>query len=296
MAEPTDPEDARAASAESGSEDQHLKLFNAPQPRSGARLPPLGGQPLMPPAVGADQTDLGQPVQGVPVPGESPSIQLSSQQRPPFFGEAPEPVPRESQWGGEALEAERSGGTWIKPPERTGEHLSAPLAGGYGSGTPTGGAQPGGPARRIGPKPIRGPRFSGGPLVAGFGLLSILIVVAIMAFMAVKVLDGTGSGTSGKADSPALPGSIEPGNQTSEEGGLSGTGASEASSAAACGADQRTIATAAAAYSVINGSDPTSIDQLVTADLLKENPKTFTIESGVEGVRVVGIGVCEGTN
>ncbi|MGB3412279.1 MAG: hypothetical protein WBA45_13915 [Microthrixaceae bacterium] len=292
MAEPTDPEDARAASAESGGEELHPKLFDAPEPRSGARLPPLGVQPPMPPAVGADQTDLGQPVHAAPIQGESPS----AQQMPPVFGETPEPSPRESQWGGEALEAERSGGTWIKPPERTGEHRAAPLAGGYGNGTPTGGAQPGGPARRVGPKPIRGPKFSGGPLVAGFGLLSILLVVAIMAFMAVKVLDGTGSGTSGNNDSPTLPDSIAPGNPTSEEGGLSGTGASSASSAAACGVDQRTIATAAAAYSVMNGSDPTSVDQLVAADLLKENPKTFTLESGIEGVRVVGIGVCEGTN
>ncbi|MGB6057689.1 MAG: hypothetical protein WBF71_05445 [Microthrixaceae bacterium] len=160
----------------------------------------------------------------------------------------------------------------------------------------------GGPVRggrqdkRIGPKPIRGPKFSGGPLVAGFGLLSILIVVAIMAFMAVKILDGVGSDTPVKDDAPGTAGVITPGLDVPPAVGPDGSGAGKAASAASCGVDKRTVATAAEAYSVINGIDPTDVDQLVAADLLKENPGTFVIEPGAERVRVVGVGLCKGTS
>lgn len=158
-----------------------------------------------------------------------------------------------------------------------------------------------GSGRRVGPKPIRGPKFSASPMVAGLGLLSLLVVIAIMAILAVKVMDGTTAkvdideGTAGVI--------IDSGNTDSggtDSGGTapSGTGMTvmDAAKVMACRTDRQTIATAVSVYDALHDEQPTSIDQLVAEQLLKEDPGGFELRQGADGVEVVATGDCEGVD
>lgn len=155
--------------------------------------------------------------------------------------------------------------------------------------------------RPVGPRPIRGPRFSGGPLLLGLGLLSMLVVIGIMALLVVKVVDGTRS--TGLDD---VPGAIVADGGAGGAGPDSGSGDSTAAqtvpgaldsaTASACRMDKQTIETAVSVYEAMTGDLPLTIDDLIGESLLREDPGGFELEQGPDGVTVVGVGRCEGTD
>ena len=203
----------------------------------------------------------------------------------------------DDSWGHDALEAEHYGGTWVRPLDHlpTDHSNDQLLAGGVGG---AGGSKKSKGNKPTGPKPIRGPRFSASPMVAGLGLLSLLIVIAIMAILAVKVLGAVDGKSSEEGGGRAGGGAalVAPGVEVPDAGGLiDGTSATEAATAVTCATTKATIETAAQAYLVTNGSAPASVDDIVAAGLMSENPGTFTLEASADGAKAVGIGVCAGT-
>lgn len=161
----------------------------------------------------------------------------------------------------------------------------------------------------MGPRPIRPQRFGTGPLVAGFGLLSLLVVIVIMAMMATRILDDTGgvgpvddavpmvpdaADGPDTADGPdAADGPDGAGDQTADG---QRPGALDAATAAGCRIDKQTIETAVSVFEAVRGESPTSIADLIDESLLREDTGTFELRPGAEGVEVVGVGVCEGTD
>lgn len=214
----------------------------------------------------------------------------------------PEPTTNDgSTWGQEALRS--TAGTAVAPTTPDGAPdvgASAIDASGIGAASAgvsgVGAGRSGG--RRAGPRSIRPPRFSAGPLVAGLGLLSILVVIGIMALLAIKVLDGT-SGT-GLVDG-ALPGvTVDRGDPDAADGSTSGgvaqPGALDTATAAACRIDKQTIETAVSVFEAIRDEPPMAIGDLVDESLLREDPGTFELRQGADGIEVVGVGDCEGVD
>lgn len=201
-----------------------------------------------------------------------------------------------STWGQQALRSSMGAGTASDGAEPDGS--AAPLDPGAGSGTPIGGGRSAPSDRRpAGPRPIRGPRFSGGPFIAGLGLLSLLVVIAIMAIVVVKVIDGTRGTTVTDVVGPAsIGGGTAPdgGPQTGASGGEE-SGALDAATLAACRIDKQTMETAVSVYEAMEGEPPASIEDLITASLLREDPGGFELRPGPDGIEVVGVGRCEGT-
>lgn len=294
-------------------------LFHEPDPHSGVNTEVHYGLASGTESLGAPHQDTAPPTPSHPGasrpgfrhPEDAQSGTTSPTSDQPVVGssgmpapgarvvDGTQPNPGGEAWGHDALEIEKHGGTWVKPLDHvpsghTGEHqaVSAALAGTMGTAAAGTKSRPSA-EKRTGPKPIRGPRFSGSPFVAGLGILSLLIVIAIMAFLAVKILTGVEEGTSSKGGAAGV---LAPDLQMPDAGGMSGGAATANVNAAACAADKDAIQTAIEAYTVMNGSSPASIADLVTAGLLSVNPGTFNLEPSADGVTMVGIGKCEGVN
>lgn len=189
------------------------------------------------------------------------------------------------------------------PPPRNQPEF-APGANGHGPMTvgtarPTGGSLS--PAevrvnRRLSVRPSR--RFGGRGVLAVFGLLSILVTVAIMAVLSVKMLSGmdntaavAGLGTlattvpGGPAAATSAPPAASPGPAALDASGAA---------AAVCGADRGTLETAVEAYKVLHGSVPPDMSAL-TADGLLSDPVTSFDYRVVDGEAVLeGRGNCVG--
>ena len=230
------------------------------------------------------------PSDGSPQPPSAPQPPISS--APPSQPPAPQPT---SAWGQAALSGEATIGVGTHDDGTQGVAGAQP-----GIGIPAAG---GGRSVRStsprGPKPIRGPRFSGSPLIAGLGLLGLLVTIAIMALLAVRVLDGMNSAAE-KVNSPTVPGvvgGLVPGEPLPDGAEASGGNATDAARAATCAASKAVIETAVETYSTIEGSQPTSIDDLVSTGFMQTNDGNFKLEPAPDGtVKVVGIGECELVN
>lgn len=180
----------------------------------------------------------------------------------------------------------------------------AGTGGGYG-GTATGTRGATDPKAYRTPKHLRtssGPRFSGRGVFAVFGILGVLLTVAIMAFLAVKVLDGmsgtdssdaTSSGTDDTQAEPAptiAPG--VPGAPGVPDGAqVDPSGPTDAARTATCNAERETIETAVAAFEILYGNPPASIDELVDSGYLRPDADGFSHELSSEGA-VVPTGEC----
>lgn len=208
--------------------------------------------------------------------------------------------PGQGGWGQSALNAEQWGGTWVRPHENApgsdqGVDASADATGGSAGSYGVGPGHGSNHKVSRGPKPIRGPRFSGSPLIAGLGLLGLLLTVAIMALLAVRVLDGTQAGIN-KSGSSVLPGGLIPGETLpggTESGG--GVGVIDGVKAGRCVANRDMIEGLVEAYSVMNGHEPVSLQDLVDADMLKADDGSFKLEPNADGgVAVIGVGECAG--
>jgi hypothetical protein len=129
------------------------------------------------------------------------------------------------------------------------------------------------------PKNLRtsaGPRFSGRGVLAVFGILGMLLTIAIMAFLAVKVLDGVSGQGDGGNDNAAQ---IDP------------SGSTDAARAAECEAERAMIETAAAAFELLHGRPPSSVDEIVAEGYLRPDDGGFSHELSADGA-VVGTGDC----
>lgn len=246
----------------------------------------LSGSPVSgSPGDGLTGAEAGPAPSGT-APASSPPADSAPQ--PDSATSAPAAQPQ-STWGQAALNGEATPDTGI--PAGAGSPIGSGAAGGGGGHS----------ARSTprGPKPIRGPRFSGSPLIAGLGLLGLLVTIAIMALLAVRVLDGMNS-TAKAVNSPTVPGvggALIPAEPVPGGAGASGGNATDAARAATCSASKAVIETAVESYSTIEGSVPSSIDDLVSTGFLQTNDGSFKLEPASDGsVRVVGIGDCETAN
>ncbi|MBS1838419.1 MAG: hypothetical protein JST64_12075 [Actinobacteria bacterium] len=129
-----------------------------------------------------------------------------------------------------------------------------------------------------------------------FGLLGILVTIAIMALLSVKVLDAMGSsgskvgpaasaGPTGRAPSSTTPGTVE----------LNPAGQVDRARAARCVADRQTVTTAAESYRAMNGSYPPDVATLQAAGLvLSDHPLDLVLHVEGDTLSVVGTGPCTG--
>ncbi len=189
---------------------------------------------------------------------------------------------------------------------------AGPAAPGYAAGHRGTGPTPAGePQPYRTPKHLRsssGPRFSGRGVLAVFGILGVLLTVGIMVLLFVKVIDGVsgdgdGDGTSGTSSSdepaagtaepsgggagpvvPVAPGSPD-GAQLDPDAPLDST------KAAACETERLTIETAAEAYSILEGTRATSVDEIIAQGMLTPPEGGFSHELSPDGA-VVGTGEC----
>lgn len=260
---------------------------------------PLPGEPI--PGVSEPQPS-GVPQAPAPQPAaQPPASQTAAPQpaAPQAEPGQPVPAPPASTWGQAALSGEKTTGeTTTEGATESGFPAGSGSAASGGGGGGGGGHSSRSSAPR-GPKPIRGPRFSASPLIAGLGLLGLLVTVAIMALLAVRVLDGMNS-TAKKVNSPTLPGpggALVPVEPVPDGGQASGGNVTDAARAATCAASKSVIETAVETYSTIEGSQPATIDDLVSTGFLQSNDGTFKLEPAPSGtVAVVGVGVCETVN
>jgi hypothetical protein len=163
------------------------------------------------------------------------------------------------------------------------------------------------------PKNLRtssGPRFNGRGVLAVFGILGVLLTIGIMAFLAVKVLDGVssqdgngGDNTAENDDSdqpgdvdlvvPGVPGvpavPVAPGVPDGAE--IDPGGSTDAARAAECEAERDTIETAAAAYELLHGAPPSSVDEIVAEGYLRPEDGGFSHELSPQGT-IVPTGDC----
>ena len=138
-------------------------------------------------------------------------------------------------------------------------------------------------------------------MVGGFGLLGLLITIAILALLANRVL----SGTDDAAD--VLTGSLPPELTTSSiaptdpaapptsastGGGLPAIG--DAADAATCQVNRATLETAAQVYEITTGAPPADQQAMVDAGILEEPVPTHTVALGPAGVEITGVGDCVG--
>lgn len=114
-------------------------------------------------------------------------------------------------------------------------------------------------------------------------LVGLLVVLAIMALLAVRILQSSSSTPS-----------LDPDNPTETVVG-SGTAAVAPADTAVCSTDRQTLEVAVQAYTVMNGSAPESQDQLVTSGLLAAPVPNYSLTAGASGAQVVGDGPCEGS-
>jgi hypothetical protein len=120
-----------------------------------------------------------------------------------------------------------------------------------------------------------------------FGLLGLLVTIAITAFLVVQVLDGV----DGSDD--AIDVQLDPGSPTVTTGAA---GPVDGGRTASCAVAHDTIETAAEAYKITNGTYPADMATLVASGLLV--PKgALDFELHVEGdaVVVTGTGGCAGS-
>lgn len=173
------------------------------------------------------------------------------------------------------------------------------------AGPGTGSGQATGPHAYRTPKNLRttaGPRFNGRGALAVFGILGLLLTIGIMAFLAVKVLDGASNANGGtesdraendEATDPVTPGlpavPAAPGVPGGAE--IDPNNPSDAARAASCRAESVTIKTAATTFELLQGRPPTSVDELVAAGYLTPEEDGFSHALSAGGA-VVPTGDC----
>lgn len=194
--------------------------------------------------------------------------------------------------------------------DEAGIHRTATGTGVGSSGPAIGGGQSSSSPTYRTPKNLRtssGPSFSGRGVLAVFGILGVLLTIGIMAFLAVKVLDGmSGQGGSGEDNAaenvdegdadlvvPGVPGApavpVAPGVPGAAE--MDPGGSTDAARAAECEAERATIETAAAAYELLHGEPPSSVDEIVAEGYLRPDDGGFSHELSPDGT-VVPTGDC----
>lgn len=194
--------------------------------------------------------------------------------------------------------------------DEVGTYRTATGIGVGSSGPAVGGGQSSSSPTYRTPKNLRtsgGPRFSGRGVLAVFGILGVLLTIGIMAFLAVKVLDGMsgqgGSGednTAGNVDEggadlvvPGVPGApavpVAPGVPGAAE--MDPGGSTDAARAAECELERATIETAAQAFELLHGSPPSSVDAIVAEGYLRPEDGGFSHELSPDGT-VVPKGDC----
>ncbi len=125
-------------------------------------------------------------------------------------------------------------------------------------------------------------------IVGGFGLLGLLITIAILAMLANRVLSGTDdaadvltgsvppeltTSSTAAADCPAAPPT-----SASTGGGLPAIG--DAADAATCQVNRATLETAAQVYEITTGAPPADQQAMVDAGILEEPVPTHTVALG----------------
>ena len=200
----------------------------------------------------------------------------------------------------EAAEGSSSWGSWTPPPasESIGPY-GGPSTGG------TGGASGKEPVLGVRGQRYGAPRFAGRGALAVFSILGLLLTLGIMAFLAMKVLDGvSGSSKSDEATTGSVlaeltttvPGADPAATPTPGATTPGATGATGAANAAACTANARTIQTAAEAYDAINGAYPPDLQTLIDSGLLQpKGPIPFELHVQDGSVVLTGTGTCAGT-
>lgn len=171
--------------------------------------------------------------------------------------------------------------------------LSKHTAAGAGSaGSTRGSGQSSGPHAYTTPKNLRtstGPRFSGRGVLAVFGILGVLLTVGIMAFLAVKVLDGVSNPNGAEGDdsdanhtpeTPVVPGvpaaPVAPG--VPGGAGIDPASPTDAARGAACEAERAAVESAAATFELVHGNRPNSVDELVSGGYLTPGDDGFSHE------------------
>lgn len=201
---------------------------------------------------------------------------------------APNPWEQPAAPAGAAAHGDAPSPIWGDGPPPAHVPLAAAVPGGMGGGSG---------AKRIRPASV-GRRAPSIGLVGGFGLLGLLITIAIMAVLANRVLSGTEG--AAKVVTGSLPAEITPstvpGATTvpgAEGGGLPAI--SDSADAAACGANRSTLELAAQAYELTTGTPPVDQQALVSAGLLDEPLSSFSLAGGPDGVQITGEGDCAGS-
>lgn len=146
------------------------------------------------------------------------------------------------------------------------------------------------------PKQFRnrpGPRFSGRTMLGVFGLLGVLLTVAIMVFLAIKVLSATSGNIPPTAAGSVIPSTpLDPGSGGAQ---VNPDAPVDSATAATCNIDRDTIESAIESYRVLNGGSPPDVATLVDAGFLKQPDEAFAFKITDDQGTLVGTGVCAGT-
>ena len=168
---------------------------------------------------------------------------------------------------------------------------------------PAGHAPPGAGSGGTGAKRIRpastGRRAPSVAIVGGFGLLGLLLTIAILALLANRVLSGTDDAADVLTGSlpPELTTTTVPGATTAPGGEGEGGGLpaiADPAQIATCQVNRSTLDVASQVYEITTGAPPADQQALVDEGLLAEPIPTHELAAGPSGVQITGVGECAG--
>ena len=229
-------------------------------------------------------SDPGQPPEGGwppirPHADDEPSTGPPNPWDPPATPEGATPSPPQVQ---------------VPPPASVPPPGYVPPAGQLSSGSGSGGTG----AKRIRPAST-GRRAPSMAIVGGFGLLGLLLTIAILALLANRVLSGTDDAADVLTGSlpPELTTTTVPGATTAPGGEGEGGGLpaiADPAQIATCQVNRSTLDVASQAYEITTGAPPADQQALVDEGLLAEPIPTHELAAGPSGVQITGVGECAG--
>ena len=171
-----------------------------------------------------------------------------------------------------------------------------PPAGHVPSGAGAGSGGTGGKRIRPASTGRRAPSIA---IVGGFGLLGLLLTIAILALLANRVLSGTDDAADVLTGSlpPELTTTTVPGATTAPGGEGEGRGLpaiADPAQIATCQVNRSTLDVASQAYEITTGAPPADQQALVDEGLLAEPIPTHELAAGPSGVQITGVGECAG--